>query len=77
VTLLELSTQYEQSAAALRSRISELRQAERIQEDEDRARALRLRIAALLPLLRECREIAHFTAHYYDRSDRTNEPYTL
>ena len=77
MTLLELSAQYEQSAAALRSRISELRQAERVQEDAERARALRLRIAALLPLLRECREIARLTAHYYDRSDRKNEQYTL
>ena len=64
MTLLEMSAVYADSAAALRLRIAELR-------------ALRARIAALDPLLREARALAKLTAHYYDRSYRKHEKYTL
>ena len=64
MTLLEMSAVYADSAAALRLRIAELR-------------ALRARIAALDPLLREARALAELTAHYYDRSYRKHEKYTL
>lgn len=77
MTLMELSVQYEASAAAIRARIAELRIAEREQTDADAARALRLRIEALIPLLREARELAVLTAHYYDRSYHKHERYTL
>ena len=77
MTLMELSVQYEDSAAAIRGRIAQLRIAEQEQADADAARALRLRIEALVPLLREARELAVLTAHYYDRSYHKHERYTL
>lgn len=77
MTLMELSVQYEDSAAAIRGRIAQLRIAEQEQTDADAARALRLRIEALVPLLREARELAVLTAHYYDRSYHKHERYTL
>lgn len=77
MTLFEMSVQYEDSAAAIRSRIAELRAAERAESDPTNAWRLRQRIAALIPLLRECRELAVLTAHYYDRSYRKHERYTL
>ncbi|MBR5472030.1 MAG: hypothetical protein IKU81_07960 [Oscillibacter sp.] len=77
MTLMELSVQYEDSAAAIRGRIAQLRIAEQEQTDADAARALRQRIEALVPLLREARELAVLTAHYYDRSYHKHERYTL
>lgn len=77
MTLLELSVQYADGAAAIHSRIVELRAAERVQTDAEAARLLRQRANALLPLWREARELAALTAHYYDRSYRKHEKYTL
>ena len=77
MTLMEMSVEYEASVTALRSRITELRETEQAQADSETARRLRLRIAALLPLLREARELAALTAHYYDRSYHKHERYTL
>jgi hypothetical protein len=77
MTLMELSVQYEDSAAAIRGRIAQLRIAEQEQTNADAARALRQRIEALVPLLREARELAVLTAHYYDRSYHKHERYTL
>ena len=75
MTLLEMSALYAESAAALRRRIGELRQAE-LKDEEDR-RLLRRRITELTPLLQETRELAALTAHYYDRSYHRHERYTL
>lgn len=77
MTLLELSIQYEDSAAAIRARIVELRAAMRDQADAEAVRLLRLRINALLPLWREQRELAALTAHYYDRSYHKHGKYAL
>ena len=77
MTLLELSVHYANSAAAIRSRILELRAQERITPDPEEARRLRRRIEELQPLMREARELAVLTARYYDRSYRRNERYTL
>lgn len=77
MTLLELSVQYADSAAAIHGRIVELRAAERTQADAEAARLLRQRINTLLPLWREMRELAALTAHYYDRSYHKHEKYTL
>ena len=76
MTLQEMSLEYEASADAIRKRIAELREAERSQSNEEHSRRLRLRIAALTPLLRESRELAFLTAHYYDRS-YSHEKYTI
>ena len=77
MTLLELSAVYADSAAARRLRIAELRAAMGALSDPEELRALRARIAALDPLLREARALAELTAHYYDRSYHKHEKYTL
>ena len=77
MTLLEMSVQYANSAALIRTRIRELRAEARQQEDPEDARLLLRRIDALTPLLRECRELAVLTARYYDRSYHKHERYTL
>ena len=77
MTLLEMSVHYADSAALIRTRIAELRAAERAETDPDAARRLRLRIETLRPLLRETRELAVLTARYYDRSYHKHEKYTL
>ena len=77
MTLLEMSALYAESAAALRRRIGEPRQAARELKDEEDRRLLQRRITELTPLLREMRELAVLTAHYYDRSYHKHERYTL
>lgn len=77
MTLLEMSSAYAESAALLRTRIAELRAAERAESDPSAARQLRLRAETLAPLLREMRELAVLTARYYDRSYHKYEKYTL
>lgn len=77
MTLRELSTGYRDSERAIRQRIRELETAARAEPDPDRARALRLREAALTPMLREMRELARHTARYYDRRVARNGKYTI
>ena len=77
MTLLEMSVHYTDSAALIRTRIAELRMAERMASDPETARRLRARAESLRPLLREMRELAILTARYYDRSYRKHEKYTL
>ncbi|MEI3297364.1 hypothetical protein [Dysosmobacter welbionis] len=71
MTLLEMSALYAESAAALRRRIGELRQAARELKDEEDRRLLRRRITELTPLLQETRELAALTAHYYEQRYQT------
>ena len=73
MTLLELSALYDESA----TRMAQLRADAKEQTDPAAAQALRQRIAELTPLLREMRELAVLTAHYYDRSYHKHERYTL
>ena len=61
MTLLEMSALYAESAAALRRRIGELRQAARELKDEEDRRLLRRRITELTPLLQETREHERYT----------------
>lgn len=77
MTLLELSRSYQASAAAIRGRIAELRARERAESDPETAACLQRRIQTLIPLLREARELANLTEHYYDRSYHPYEQYTL
>lgn len=67
MTLLEMSVHYAEHAARLRARIVELRSLERQETNRDAAMALRRRVAVLLPLWQEARDLAQLTAHYYDR----------
>ena len=46
-----------------------LRGMERQESDLETARSLRRRVAELLPLWQEARDLARLTAHYYDRED--------
>ena len=73
MTLLEMSAQYADRAAVLRDRITVLRGQARQETDMRTVRALRSRIAALLPLWQEAKELAQLTSHYYDKRRRTNE----
>ena len=77
MTLLEMSVHYADSAALIRTRIAELRVAERTATDPETARLFRIRAESLRPLLREMRELAGLTARYYDRSYHKHENYTL
>lgn len=77
MTLMEMSVLYADSAAAIRTRIVELRDEERVQTDEEAVRQLRRRIAELVPLWREMRELCALTANYYDRSYHKHEKYTI
>jgi len=77
MTLLELSAVYADSAAQIRFRITELQTAIRQEADPEAARCLRQRVETLMPLLREMRELADLTAHYYDKRCRKHEQYTL
>ena len=77
MTLREISLGYQESAGAIHTRIVELRVLEKAQTDAESARQLRRRIAELIPIWREMREIAALTNRYYDRSYHKNEKYTL
>lgn len=77
MTLREISLEYQKSADAIHTRIVELRDQERTRSDGEDARRLRQRIAALMPIWREMRELAVLTGRYYERSYHKNERYTL
>ena len=67
MTLLEMSAVYAEQAAALRGRIVELRGLLRQETDPETVQPLKRRVAALLPLWQEARDLAKLTAHYYDK----------
>lgn len=77
MTLLELSEVYQDHAKLLKLRITQLREARKKQIDPEAVFQLERRITDLEPLLREARELAVLTAHYYDRGYHKNEKYTL
>lgn len=77
MTLLEMSVFYAESADRIRLRMAQLQAAERAERDPEAARRLRLRVESLRPMLREMRELAVLTAHYYDRSYHRYDKYTL
>lgn len=77
MTLYQMSFVYRADAAQLRTRIRELRSAQRLCEDAARASELRRRIAELAVLLRQSNELAALTEHYYDRGYHRSEKYTL
>ena len=71
--LAEMSPLYEDSARRIQVRMEELRLCLRTTEDPDSVRCLRQRLTELQPMLRQCRQLARLTAHYYDRSDRYHD----
>ncbi len=77
VTLVELSREYEASAALLRRRLRYLRRSLSTARDPEEIWHLRRRISELSPILTEMNELADLTAHYYDRGYWRSEKYTL
>ena len=77
MTMQELSGQYAGTAEALYQRIAELRKQAAAAADPDDRFHLRRRIDELTPLWREARELANWTAHYYDRSYRVYAYYRI
>ena len=77
MTLVQLSLEYEASAALLRTRLRQLRLALDAEEDPEAAWHLRRRIAELTPMLTQMNELAELTAHYYERGYYRDEKYTL
>ena len=77
MTLCEMSPAYRSSAELLRLRLTLLRAERRSCQDRDQRLALDRRIQALAPLLRQCRELAALTEHYYERSYCRHEGYRI
>ena len=65
MTLYELALEYEQSAALLRGRISELERALREAGDEPRRVQLDRRLRPLRSMYRDTREVARYLNDYY------------
>jgi len=77
MTLKEMSKDYAYSAALLRKRLRLLRGMLAVETDPERIWQLKQRIARLMPMLTEMRELAELTARYYDRGYYRNDQYTL
>ena len=77
MTLLELSVEYRDHARALDFRICQLQAVLERTENEDQRLMLNERIHMLSTMLREARELAVLTEHYYDRGYRRNVKYTI
>ena len=76
MTLLEISKEYRQQEARLRTRIQELRGLRKICAPEQRFRLDR-RIIELTNLRRETRELATLLEHYYERGYYKRGKYAL
>ena len=76
MTLYQMSFLYREDALRLRMRITVLREQVRTADSEERLRLTR-RILELEQLLRQSRELAELTQHYYERGYHRSEKYTL
>ena len=76
MTLYQMSWVYREDAARFRTRIAALREQAGSAGPEEREKLAR-RILKLTQLLRQSRELAELTQHYYERGYRRNEHYTL
>ena len=65
MTLYELSLEYEQTAAMLRQRISELERAQKETDDELRRARLDRRLRPLRSMYRDTRAVARYLSGYY------------
>ena len=77
MTLYQMSFVYREDALRFRMRISALREQAKTAATEEEARLLKRRIEELQVLLRQSRELAELTQHYYERSYYRNAKYTL
>ena len=77
MTLQELSVKYRAHAETLSARVKELEQRlEQTKNPRERC-LLQYRIRMLSTMVREARELAVLTEHYYDRGYRRNVRYTV
>ena len=76
MTLYQMSFVYREDAMRFRMRITALRQTAKDAGPEERER-LKRRILELQQLLRQSRELAELTRHYYERGYHRSEKYTL
>ena len=76
MTLYQMSYVYREDALRFRMRITVLREQAKAAEGEDKLR-LKRRILELQQLLRQSRELADLTRHYYERGYYRNEKYPL
>ena len=76
MTLYQMSYVYREDALRFRMRITVLREQAKAAEGEDKLR-LKRRMLELQQLLRQSRELADLTRHYYERGYYRNEKYTL
>ena len=67
MTLYELSLEYEQTAALLRGRISELERAMKETDDEPRRAQLDRRLRPLRSMYRDTRAVARYLSDYYKK----------
>ena len=77
MTLLEMSSQYADSARKLSARLRVLRAMARQTQDAQTLFELKQRIAVLTEVLTQTNDLAKLTAHYYERGYWRNENYTL
>lgn len=77
MTLREMSAGYAESAALLSDLLRKLRAELRACPDGAERARLRFRIHLLSQALTQTRELAHLTAHYYERGFWRDEKYTL
>ena len=76
MTLYQMSFVYREDAMRFRMRITALRRTAKDAGPEERER-LKRRILELQQLLRQSRELAELTRHYYERGYHRSEKYTL
>ena len=76
MTLYQMSFVYREDALRFRMRITVLRERARTADSEERLRLTR-RILELEQLLRQSRELAELTQHYYERGYYRNESYRI
>lgn len=76
MTLHQMSFAYREDAMRFRMRITSLREQARHAETEE-WESLTRRILELEQLLRQSRELAELTQHYYERGYHRSERYTL
>ena len=77
MTLLELSAEYRSHALVLEERVVQLQGQLALCREKRERQALERRIHLLRSMLRDTRELANLTEHYYDRGYHRNERYTL
>ena len=75
LSLLAMSQLYDMDAERFADRIRRLRRMADDTADPNIKQDLLQRIAALEPIVRQSRALAHFTAHYYDKENNEHAPH--